>query len=226
MVSKTRIQISQATDQVLSDIASEFARTKAAAVGYLVNLALHEPNFEYDRNIGQNGIRSCNYHHTIDPDLERHYRNIHNIQTNKEFARSALHRGLAIYRSGNVPRTVPDKVHVETVRSIPNPALDNELSIRVTDAKVELLRIVDELMARNDPDHDKIRLQLVAYLKAILLFLGEGMPNPPPEIPTSLPREAHNLSKQLTNTKGKAKDAADTGLSITRILDTIFSWLA
>ena len=100
-----------------------------------------------------------------------------------------------------------------------NPALDESLRRQIIFIKEELLKAVTDLVHSNNSETFELRTELIAYLRALLVFLGDGLQNPPKSIPEAVPRKSKSMAKEL----GEYKDTAALGANIMKLLETLFS---
>lgn len=103
-----------------------------------------------------------------------------------------------------------------------NPANDPQKSETLVVAKKQLLDLVSEVALRNDNDKE-LRDELVAFLKALLAFLGEGIGGAPKKVPRSIPSEAKRIAETLKHSNDASESAIALYGKIIEIISKIFS---
>ncbi|MEO1471407.1 MAG: hypothetical protein AAFV86_20395, partial [Pseudomonadota bacterium] len=103
-----------------------------------------------------------------------------------------------------------------------NPANNPEKFELLQKAKRELLDLATEVSLRNDDDQD-LRDELVAFLKALLAFLGDGVGSPPKNVPKSIPDNAKRIAETLKHANSATGSAVTIYEKIIETLGRIFT---
>ncbi|WP_217571940.1 hypothetical protein [Mesorhizobium sp. GbtcB19] len=105
---------------------------------------------------------------------------------------------------------------------VKNPATIESKENIVQEFKRTILGLMSKVSLQNDPDHAELRAELVAFLRAILAFLGDAAASPPKTIPRVIPQQANDISERLKNAASTTKAMKDIYDQVIYLLSQLF----